>query len=506
MTHGGRSPRHPAMDTRSLPGGPGRSRRTRRLAVGCLLAALTAFSVGACRETARPEAPGLAGPGLRVSYDERGDLRPESRGARDQILAAAAEATDVVVFSHGWWNDESTAECRYRQVIDGLKARKPAALGPDFRPVLVGIYWPSAVFPVAPGDCESDASLLEGGTAPVTGDALRARLEAWARAAFPGATSQSTFGAEVTRLAELLEKERNGPPLTREEGATVVAILFGWRDAGRRPEDGAPPSDVPGEPVFGGSPAAVAARWQPARTPTPGGGASEAGGGGAAVPSRFIDWANVFTVWTMKERAGIVGSRGVYDLLGGLQAGRARGLRIHLVGHSFGGKLLSAAITGHGRGPAHVVDSFVIVQGAFSHFAFSSAEEIRALGVTTPRGGLYASVLGARGITGPLVVTYSGFDTPNAVFYPWAFGLVRDMLEADEVPRYGALGANGLKGPRVRTLNLATERLGDGAVPDASRLVSVNASGVIQGHADFVKTPVFDLIWDAIVAGRQPPR
>jgi hypothetical protein len=152
------------------------------------------------------------------------------------------------------------------------------------------------------------------------------------------------------------------------------------------------------------------------------------------------------------------------------------------------------------------VDSFVIVQGAFSHFAFSSAEEIRALGVTTTRGGLYAPVLAARGITGPLVVTYSGFDTPNAVFYPLAFGLVRDMLEADEVPRYGALGANGLKGPRVRILNLATERLGDGAGPEASRLVSVNASAVIQGHADFVKTPVFDLIWDAIVAGRQPPR
>jgi hypothetical protein len=486
---------------------PARSGGAWRLAVGALLAAQTAVLAGACRETARPAAPGLAGSGLRVAYDERGDLRPESRGPRDQILAAAAEASDVVVFSHGWWNDESTAECRYRQVIDGLKARKPAVLGNDFRPVLVGIYWPSAVFPVAPGDCESDSSLLEGGTAPVAGDAFRARLETWARAAFPGATPRPAFGAEVTRLAELLEKERGGSALTREEGATVVAILFEWRDAGRRPEDGAPPRDVPGDPVFGGSPAGVAARWQPSPASTRGGGTSEAGGAApAAAPSRFIDWANVFTVWTMKERAGIVGSRGVYDLIGGLQAARARGVRIHLVGHSFGGKLLSAAITGHGRGPTHIVDSFVIVQGAFSHFAFSSAEEIRALGVTTERGGLYAPVLAGRGITGPLVVTYSGFDTPNAVFYPLAFGLVRDMLEADEVPRYGALGANGIKGPRVRVLNLATERMGDRAGPEASRLVSVNASGVIQGHADFVKTPVFDLIWDAILAGRQPPR
>jgi hypothetical protein len=58
----------------------------------------------------------------------------------------------------------------------------------------------------------------------------------------------------------------------------------------------------------------------------------------------------------------------------------------------------------------------------------------------------------------------------------------------------------------VRLLNLATERLADGSGPDVPRLVSVNASAVIQGHADFVKTPVFDLIWDAIVAGRQSSR
>jgi hypothetical protein len=486
---------------------PGPPRATGRLAGACLLAVLITLVAGACRDTARPPTSGLTGPGLRVAYDERGDLRPESRGVRDQILAAAAEATDVVVFSHGWWNDESTAECRYRQVIDGLRARKPQALADDFRPVLVGIYWPSAVFPVAPGDCESDASLLEGGSAPVAGDAFRARLETWARAAFPAAVSRPSFGAEVARLAELLEKERGGSPLTQAEGATVVATLFEWRDTGRRADDATPPSDVPGEPAFRGAPGAVADRWHPAGGPTPRGGASEAGGVAAgATSSRFIDWANVFTVWTMKDRAGTIGSRGVYDLLGGLEAGRARGLRIHLVGHSFGGKLLTAAITGHGRGPARTVDSFVILQGAFSHFAFSTPEEIRALGVTTQQGGLYAPVVAARAIRGPLVVTYSGFDTPNAVFYPMAFGLVRDMLEAEEVPRYGALGANGIKGPRVRLLNLATERLADGSGPDVPRLVSVNASAVIQGHADFVKTPVFDLIWDAIVAGRQSPR
>ena len=45
----------------------------------------------------------------------------------------------------------------------------------------------------------------------------------------------------------------------------------------------------------------------------------------------------------MKDRAGVVGKHGLNPLLRGICAPLARTLRIHLVGHSFGGRLVTAA-------------------------------------------------------------------------------------------------------------------------------------------------------------------
>ena len=48
------------------------------------------------------------------------------------------------------------------------------------------------------------------------------------------------------------------------------------------------------------------------------------------------------TYWQMKNRAGTVGRHGLGPLLGRLPAG----VRVHLVGHSFGARLVSFALAG----------------------------------------------------------------------------------------------------------------------------------------------------------------
>ena len=62
---------------------------------------------------------------------------------------------------------------------------------------------------------------------------------------------------------------------------------------------------------------------------------------------------NFATYYQMKERAGTVGAGGLNPLLRELRAA-APDLRIHLVGHSFGGRLVTAAALGRagsdGRG------------------------------------------------------------------------------------------------------------------------------------------------------------
>ena len=56
-------------------------------------------------------------------------------------------ATDVFLFSHGWNNTWSSAIERYESFIAGFaatRAQYPLG-GQDFRPLLVGVFWPSAV-------------------------------------------------------------------------------------------------------------------------------------------------------------------------------------------------------------------------------------------------------------------------------------------------------------------------------------------------------------------------
>ncbi len=81
--------------------------------------------------------------------------------------------------------------------------------------------------------------------------------------------------------------------------------------------------------------------------------------------------------YEMKNRAGVVGQNG----LGPLLAGLAGPPRIHLMGHSFGARLVAYALAGLPSGmtgTASPVKSLTLIQGAFSHFTFASPLPIDA--------------------------------------------------------------------------------------------------------------------------------
>jgi hypothetical protein len=108
---------------------------------------------------------------FRIHFDQRGELEAASRPVGAAIKTAASQVTDAFVFSRGWNNDPVTAERTYREFIDGMIAATPTARLPaGFKRLLVGIYWPSALFPVS--------NCLQ----PV-GD--RSQVHGWAQAAFP---------------------------------------------------------------------------------------------------------------------------------------------------------------------------------------------------------------------------------------------------------------------------------------------------------------------------------
>jgi hypothetical protein len=425
-----------------------------------------------------------------LQYTARGTLDPSSEATAANVLEAAAAATDVFVFSHGWWNNPATAECRYRAMISGLRKSRPAGLtGEEFRPVLVGIYWPSAVFPMEEAGCDSisaprDETLETSRDTQIEDSSIRE----WAAAAFP-----SSNPSQRARVAALLVKRSNDQALTAPESRELVMTLLQWRDAETPPDEA---TEGPVEDPFGADADTVARTWATAENATT---ENE-----RFRPTNWLNFANAFSFWAMKDRAGIVGSRGVFNLLHNLQDLRQRGLRLHLIGHSFGAKLVTGAITGRGPGvAANRVDSLVLLQGAFSHFAFATADEIKQLGIATSRGGVYASVVSDRLVEGPIVATFSRLDDKNRFYYPAAVLVRDDFLEAARVSKYGSIGADGIQGPAAEKLTLSTVE-SPTLMVKAGRpaLFSVDASDVVKGHSDLAHDGVFRLIWTAVEASR----
>ena len=162
------------------------------------------------------------------------------------------------------------------------------------------------------------------------------------------------------------------------------------------------------------------------------------------------------TYWQMKRRAGVVDMRGVGPLIGRICRERPD-LRVHLLGHSFGGRVVAFALAGlppDALSSKSPVKSVALLQGAFSHFAFAPM-----LPHDPARGGALKGV--ASRVDGPLIVTHSVHDYAVGRYYPAASFSARDDSAklSDPLYRWRAMGddgaqsvgaANNLLGP-VRT-------------------------------------------------------
>lgn len=82
-----------------------------------------------------------------LRYD--GDGRLLSPRTDAMLREALPDATDVYLFSHGWNNVFDVALKRYRSFIHGyIKQRTEFSLPTpqNYRPILVGVIWPSTSF------------------------------------------------------------------------------------------------------------------------------------------------------------------------------------------------------------------------------------------------------------------------------------------------------------------------------------------------------------------------
>ncbi|MEV2217498.1 serine-threonine protein kinase [Streptomyces sp. NPDC050997] len=435
-------------------------------------------------------------PYWELTFDADGD--PDGRG-RDRLLTGVGQhdVRDLVVFAHGWNSDRSGATRLYRRFFAPVPE-----LAPKARLGYVGVVWPSMRFSDEPIPDFPRAVAAELPPRPVLDkDTRHALLET-----FPG---RATVIDQIARLLDQQPREE----AELEEYGRLVRLLVEVVPAGPQAlfaadtlSEGVPRS----EPVmFSCTTAETCEEFGRALAEL------ESPGGPAAAFSVPNPWDGAHellrqaTYYAMKRRAGTVGERGLGRVIGQL-ATAAPELRVHLVGHSFGARLVSFALRGLPRG-VRTVKSVTLLQGAFSHYAFAAR-----LPHDARTGGMLRGQTDR--VDGPVVCCYSRHDAALSTMYPLASRMADDDrtvgTDAHDSPgfdvrralgaKWGAMGHDGVQAvPGTKSLGLA-EALRAGL--PASGCVNVDAAGVVNrggppagAHNDIVHRELAQLV---VTAGR----
>ncbi|MFD3468657.1 serine-threonine protein kinase [Streptomyces sp. NPDC058682] len=393
-------------------------------------------------------------PYAELTFDSEGDVDRVTQGAVSRM-----EATDLLVFAHGWNSDRSTATRLY----DRFFAPFQELVGSGVRLGYVGVVWPAMRFSDEPiPDFDPPGALAEPGSASALDPLTRRALgEFWPERR-----------AELDRVAELLEEQPDSAAAFIEFGA-LVRELAGV--------DAVPAAVAPAVPAIftddvlevcrALSVALVRAGAPGAADPAgPDGPGLTVGGGLRGLWGGAKELLRQATYYKMKKRAGVVGERGLGPVLAQLAAARPA-LRFHLIGHSFGARVVSFSLRAV-PDRARYVKSVTLLQGAFSHYAFADR-----LPHDKGDGGALRGL--QRRVDGPVVACHSAHDSALRVFYPLASRMAGDsagLLGFDE--RWGAIGHDGVQAvPGAPRLSLDTV-LREG-LPE-SGCVSVDTGSVVR--------------------------
>ena len=408
-----------------------------------------------------------------LRFDKDGKLK--SPRTAEKFLAAAASASDVFCFSHGWNNTYDLALTNYRRFIRGFADQRrqlKLPLPAGYKPVLLGIIWPATSF-VLPWEAGPE---IAGAGDPAVALADEEMLTF---------VSESLSAADQAILAELIDGRTELPPADAERAAAIVLSAL-WADDDAdlavppptarefldswRALDEATTGDVSigGEDVF---------RAVPDDGAVPDAGL-QAAGGFALDPRNLLRGA---TLWKMKARAGRVGANGVGPIVRTVLTQSAT-TRVHLIGHSFGARvMLSAVASGtfpSGEFPRKVF-SMLLLQPAVNRWCF--APKVPG----TDAVGGYNPVLDR--VVKPILTTFSSADVPLHDFFHLAVrgGSLGELQIAavGNSDLYGALGGYGPAG--LGKLATTVKALAPGAkrydLTNGSRVVAIDGGVVVGG-------------------------
>jgi len=186
-----------------------------------------------------------------------------------------------------------------------------------------------------------------------------------------------------------------------------------------------------------------------------------------------------------------VGRTGVNQVLRRVKA-QHPDIKLHLIGHSFGGRLVTAATVGPDDQPAVPIDSMALLQAAFSHYGFAENYE-------GDKDGFFRALVTSHRVAGPVLISCTPNDTAVGLAYPLASLIAGQVAAAlgDKNDKYGGLGRNGAqKTPEASDGTLL--KVGGAYQFEAGKLHNLNADAFIKGHSDICHNEVAYAVLTAV--------
>ena len=475
-----------------------------------------------------------------LPLDKCGRVMPDAAHAEvpRRIRDAAAACTDLYVMSHGWNSTPTTAIRLYRDTLGGLAREaaercwvvptdegtwKVAGSSMPYKPLFVGIVWPSILFADGWGQYMASWSVIQ--------DALGVKVQLTRGMTVsnnvpPQPSSMAPpLPAEVDELATAMgatEKQRASLVLSSyhlestEKQHTVAAAstmveLLKYRTTGLEVAtcvDASPGSAAGSESTTASIPDAVDVFE-----------VLDVDGKGFArlvttamsnirsdledLPETRSDFdPTSTTVWDiiragtvrmMKERAESVGGSGVLSDL--LLALRNPALQVHILGHSFGCKVVLQALNvanSRRTDASSLVHSLSLIQPAVSRWVFSPNPPKYKLSFLKPTPGAHVNVVHDNLVAHPVLVAFSQTDWLLKSLYPLGFPFTVDVgrvvAATEHVESPGAISPAAALGAYGSPLNLPHVTSVDIGDVDADYSTLVGAARVVGVRGDWIHT------------------
>ena len=377
--------------------------------------------------------PNVRMPTWLVRFDKDGVCTSPgtAKALIDQIQKS--DYSNVLFYAHGWNTDFTAAVDQYSRFLRSFEAVIDQHPLPNFKPIFVGVTWPSVWMPSTPGPQMA-----------AIGDGEEVALTATLREAVIADIAEGLNADQRGELYDLVDTEI----LSREKALRLAELVSPI--IARTPEEA---DGGEGQPIDAAGILRLATSMRSGNPPVEAGidldnvGVVGGGVGGVAAagdgwdPTDIIKLASLFQ---MKDRAGRVGAGGVAVLLRSLLAATAaKDTGVHVFGHSFGAKVMLSALCAAQPLPRKP-ESLMLLQPAISHLCFADVVPGR------PGPGGFRAALDLT--ASPIFTTFSRMDFPLHNVFHLALRRPADLGElkaaaaaaAGEPPdRYAALGGYG---------------------------------------------------------------